>query len=240
MQDGRLLFSHYALMPNRLGYCGGSDNQTLLEYCVANEADKGLEQLIRQFQAAYPYLQFIAQANSIVNPLDPRVVEAYWVGNQLLNRVEMADFYRFLAAKIGPRVSPKALKYIIGKVPAGARPHHSFHVLDVSMRANALRENIEDLDQCRISWGTVVQVEGDFLVVRYRPLEFKEGLLTLGEPTERRVAYRINGQGYLTNPVAGDLVSLHWHWACDRLSPEQAAILELQTLRHLALANQTL
>jgi hypothetical protein len=44
----------------------------------------------------------------------------------------------------------------------------------------------------------------------------------------------------ITYPVAGDLVSLHWDWACDRLSPEQAAILELQTLRHLALANQTL
>ena len=47
MQDGRLLFAHYALMPNRLGYCGGSEHNLLFEYCIANEADKGTEQLIQ-------------------------------------------------------------------------------------------------------------------------------------------------------------------------------------------------
>ncbi len=80
MQDGRLMFAHYALMPNRLGYCGGSDNQTLFDYCVAHESDRGMDALIHQFQAAYPYLKFIAQANGIENPLDAKVVEAYWLG----------------------------------------------------------------------------------------------------------------------------------------------------------------
>jgi len=238
--DGRLLFAHYAFMPNRLGYCGGSDHRALLDYCEAGEADGGLEQLIRQFQAAYPYLQFIARANSIASPLDSRVVEAYWVGNQLLDRVEMADYYRFLVDRFGPQLSPKTREYVIGKAPAGARPHHSFHVLDVCMRTGSLRESIDDLDRCRISWGRVQRVEGDVLVVKSRPLVFQEGRLALGEYQERRAAYRLDGRGYLATPVPGDLVSLHWDWACDLLTPAQVSRLEAQTRRHLSLANQTL
>ena len=103
MRDGRLLFAHYALAPNRLGYCGGNDDQTLFDYCVEGEADNGIDPLIRQFQAACPYLKFISQANGITNPLDPKVVEAYWIGNRLLERVDMRGFYEFLQNLAGPR-----------------------------------------------------------------------------------------------------------------------------------------
>lgn len=240
MQDGRLLFAHYALMPNRLGYCGGSDSQTLFEYCVAEESDRGMDALIQQFQAAYPYLKFIAQANEIQDPLDPRVVEAYWLGNDLLGRVRMTDFHGYLKEQIGPRVSDKALKLLADKAPAGARPHHSFHVLDVSMRTGALGESLDDLDHCRISWSEVQRVEGDFLVVNHRPLTLSEGKLTLGSPEERRVSYQVNGQGYLAAPQPGDMVSVHWDWVCDVLTPDKAAELERHTRYHLAIANQTL
>ena len=36
------------------------------------------------FAAAWPYLELIAGAHGIDDPLDERVVEAYWVGNELL------------------------------------------------------------------------------------------------------------------------------------------------------------
>jgi hypothetical protein len=240
MPDGRLLFAHYALMPNRLGFCGGSDHATLFDYCLAGESDPGADQLIRLFQAAYPYLCFIAQENGIADPLDPRVVEAYWIGNGLLRRVKMTDFHAYIAEKVGPRVSKQTLELLLGKAPAGARPHHSFHVLDVSMRTGALRENIEDLNRCRISCGQVQRVEGDLLVVTYQPLVLRDGRLALGEPAERRVAHRLNGAGYLDTPQPGELVSMHWDWACDKLTPSQAKALDGQTRHHLAIANQTI
>ncbi|HEU0021101.1 MAG TPA: DUF6390 family protein [Dehalococcoidia bacterium] len=240
MPDGRLLFAHYALMPNRLGYCGGSDSQTLFDYCVAHESDAGMDSLIHQFQAAYPYLKFIAQSNGIADPLDPRVVEAYWLGNDLLARVTMIDFHNYLKEQIGPRVPEKALRHLIGKAPAGARPHHSFHVLDVSMRTGALRESLDDLDRCRISWAAVRNVDGDSLMVSHQPLVFDQGKLTLGGPEDRRVSYRVHGRGYLTTPQPGDVVAVHWDWVCDVLTPDKAAALELQTRYHLAIANQTL
>lgn len=240
MQDGRLLFSHYAFAPNRLGYCGSDDHRTLLEYCAANEADPGLEQLIREFQMAYPYIQFIAEANNIASPYDPRVVEAYWVGNELLNRVSMKDFYGYLKEKIGPRVSHKAFEYIIGKLPDGAHPHHSFHVFDVSRRTGGTKEEMHDIDRCRISWGEVQRVENDIAVVNYQPVEMQAGKLVLGEPQERRAALKADGIGYLTTPQPGDMVSLHWEWVCDFLTPAQVARLESQTRHHMELANTTI
>lgn len=239
MTDGRLLFARYAFMPNRLGYCGGNENKALLDYCVDGAADRGLELLERQFQAAFPYLEFIAHCNGLANAFDPGVVEAYWLGNGLLGRVEMRDFHQYLADRVGPKLSKKSAELVLGKAPVGARPHHSFHVLDVSVRTGALRESIDDLDHCRISWGEVVRAEGDELVVSRPPLELAGNGWALGGPREGTVRYRVDGRGYLTEPEPGTLVSMHWDWACDVITPQQARRLERETRYHIALANQT-
>jgi len=78
------------------------------------------------------------------------------------------------------------------------------------------------------------------LVVRYRPLVLEGGQLALGDFKERRVSYQMDGRAYLATPGPGDMVSLHWDWVYDLLSPSQMAILEKETIHHLALANQTL
>jgi Family of unknown function (DUF6390) len=75
---GPLLFARYAYAPNALGYCGADEPRTLLEYGDAKESDRGLAELARTFEGAWPYLQLIASANRIEDPLDPRVVDAYW------------------------------------------------------------------------------------------------------------------------------------------------------------------
>ena len=47
----------------------------------ALEIDRGLRDLAAGFEGAYPYLELIAAANGIEDPLDTRVVDAYWIGN---------------------------------------------------------------------------------------------------------------------------------------------------------------
>ena len=84
---GPLLFARYAYPPNALGLCGADTPRTLLEYGDAHASDGGLAELARTFEGAWPYLELIAGANGLADPLDPRVVEAYWVGNELLDRV---------------------------------------------------------------------------------------------------------------------------------------------------------
>ena len=71
MSGGALLFARYAYPPNALGYCGAGENRTLLEYGEAGVSDGGLVQLARSFEGAWPYLELIAGANGIDDPLDP-------------------------------------------------------------------------------------------------------------------------------------------------------------------------
>ena len=79
--SGALRFAAYAYPPNALGYCGPDESHQLLEQLAAGVDDPDLRRLARGFEGAWPYLELIAGANGIRDPLDSRVVEAYWVGN---------------------------------------------------------------------------------------------------------------------------------------------------------------
>ena len=103
--DGLLLFARYAFMPNRLGFCGGPNERGLFEACAADQSSPDLRDWARQFEGAYPYLVLIARANNLTDPLDYRVVEAYWLGNDLLDHVGMAPFYDSLRDRFGPRLA---------------------------------------------------------------------------------------------------------------------------------------
>ena len=88
---GPLMFVRYAYPPNSLGYCGPADFTAFREYAVAGVVDGGLVQLAQAFAGAWPYLELIAHGCDISDPLDQRVVEAYWVGNELLDKVPLTD-----------------------------------------------------------------------------------------------------------------------------------------------------
>src|SRR5207302_9188069 len=132
----------------RLRYCGGEDNRTLFEYGIENAVDGGLNPLLRRFTGALPYLQLIARANGIADPFDPRVVEAYWIGNDLLDGVEVRQLYDHLIERFGKQLSnPRTRDLLLGKAPAGAHPHHAFHVLDVHSRLGELAHSLAPLEQ---------------------------------------------------------------------------------------------
>jgi uncharacterized protein DUF6390 len=238
---GTLRFIRYGFMPNRLRYCGGDDNRTLFEYAVAGVSDDGLTPLLRQFSGALPYLKLIARCNGIADPFDPRVVEAYWLGNELLEGVEVRQLYDSLLERFAKQLgNPRTRDLVLGKAPAGARPHHAFHVLDVHSRVGELASTLSTLESCRVSWGHVVRVEGTEVVVLSQPLVLESGRLSLGAPRTERVLRQVEGRGFADAAVAGDWVSIHWGWVCEVLSERQRANLERYTRHHLALANQTL
>ncbi len=243
--NGPQLFLRYAFMPNRLGYCGAEDHQALLEYGLEGRVDRGLVVLEQQFEGAYPYLQLIARANSIADPFDLRVVEAYWIGNELLERVDIGALFRSLEERFRGRTKPKEWPWLAAKAPAGARPHHSFHVLDVFprvglMRSGAAEHVLDTIEQCRIRWGRVVAVEAAHLRVEIAALALRDGKLALGPPRVEAVTRWVTGRGFVDGVSEGQWVSIHWGWACDVLTPAQRASLEQYTRLHVALCNQTL
>jgi hypothetical protein len=227
-------------MPNRLGYCGGDDNRALYDYAVASTVDRGLAELLGRFSGAIPYLRLIARTTGIGDPLDPRVVEAYWIGNDLLWQVEARQLYDHLAERFARQLQGRARELVLGKAPAGARPHHSFHVFDVYTRTGDAAHTLATMDNCRVSWGKVVRIEGASILVQRQPLELQAGNLGLGAARRERVARQLDGRGFADAAAPGDWVSLHWGWVCERITDMEQRQLERFTRLHLQLASSTL
>jgi len=235
---GPLLFARYAFPPNERGLCGPDDHAALRDYALAGVTGPGLVRLARGFAGAWPYLELIAAASNIADPLDRRVVEAYWIGNHLLDNVRMHDYGASLDERFRGRAG-RRWDTIALAIPGGAVPHHSFHVLLVYPWTGLLREghaepSLRVLDNCLISWGQVVAAgpdTGTVLVLR-RSLRWDGRRLSYGPPRPHAVA-----AGFVTSLRPGDWVSLHWDCVCDRLNQPQLLALRRLTGCHLRLAN---
>ena len=240
---GPVLFARYAYPPNALGLCGPADATALLQSSLA-DADRELRELARGFEGAYPYLRLIGESNKIADPLDRRVVEGYWLGNRLIDAVPVRALHRDLGDRFRDRMSANAWGWLEATLSGGARPNHAFHVLEIYPRAGLMRSGqinavLETMDSCRIRWGRVIEVGSESLIVASRHLEMIDGRLGLGaERTESVSAWR-GAHGLLDGATAGDQVSIHWAWACDRLSAGQLSSLAAWTAAALENANRT-
>lgn len=240
--SGPLLFARYAFPPNSHGYCGPADSSGYFESGSTESAEAELRATAREFQGAWPYLQLIAGATGLSDPLDRRVVEAYWVGSPRLDNVCTAAMGSSMEDRFRYRAGPHFAGLAEG-VLAGGVPHHSFAVFCiypwVGMIDDAQRgeQAITVLDRCRIRWGRVLSIEGDGLVVESTPLTYDGHHLALGEAVAESVVRSIDGVGMTPRIDVGDWVSLHWEWVCDRLTEHQVRALRHYTLRHLRIVN---
>ncbi|HET6964109.1 MAG TPA: DUF6390 family protein [Acidimicrobiales bacterium] len=239
---GPVLFARYAYPPNELGYCGPDDPQALLEMVAGQEPVSDLAHLAARFEGAWPYLQLIASCNGIDSPLDPRVVHAYWVGNELLTRVPAPALARSLADRFEERAG-RRFTPLVRSAWKGV-PQHNLHVFAVYPWLGLLRAGMEGpplevLDRCRIRVGRVRSVDGDMVEVAERPLAFRGSCLVPGPPRSARARCRLDGLGLVGGLRPGDLVALHWDWVCDRLSAEEAGWLTACDRRNLAAVNGT-
>ncbi len=243
--SGPVLFARYAFGPNRLGYCGPDAVAELFGEGTVGGDDRALRELARSFEGAWPYLELIARANGLADPLDQRVVEAYWLGNPLLDAVGPDLLGASLASRFRPRLRPESWRWLASKPSAGSVPVHAFHVLDVFPRVGLLRSGavdraLEVMDSCRIRWGRVIERDGEWLVVNVVPLAMTCGRLELGASRPERVQAWRDGAGFVDGVQPGDVIAVHWSWACDRLSARQLAGLMTWTARQVGIANRTI
>jgi hypothetical protein len=242
--NGPLLFARFAYPPNALGYCGPDASGELLEYAHEGVVDGGLRQLASGFDGAWPYLELIAHANGIADALDQRVVEAYWLGNDLLDAVRapmvgesLEERFRGVVGRDWPHLAALAEQ--------APRPHHNVHVFCVYPWVGLLRTGATDhalhvLDRCRIRWGRLRRIEGATAVVDSSPLLWDGRCLELGAPRAEIVTVSANGRGLTSGLHPGDLVACHWDWVCHRVTRRQAHRLHRETAAQLDLVNRVL
>lgn len=228
------LFARYAFPPNELGYCGPPDAMTLLRGHgeVADHA--------RGFDGAWAYLQEIAAAAEISDPLNPDVVRNYWVGGPLLDRVDPARLLQRLRSSFAGQPTG-----VLDAVEVrGCLAHHSFQVFAVYPWIRFLDADqgtpLRILQACRIRWGTVDSVDDDHIVLESRPLRFCDGALSLGEPAAEAVRWRKNGVSLAPPPEPGSTASAHWDWICGTLDRTETEALAAATQTTLDLVNRAL
>lgn len=226
-------FARYAFAPNELGYCGPDDGAVLLRGGSPAE----LARYAKDFDGAWPYLEAIADAAGISDPLDADVVTNYWIGGGLLSAVDPDD----LLSRLRSAFAGQATGLLNELKPGQALAHHSFHVFAVYPWVRFLggdpTKPVQVMQDCRIRWGSVRSVDDDHAVLSARPLTFADGVLVLGDPAEDRVRWRRDGASLAPEPIVGQTISAHWNWACGALSADETTALAVATSRALDLIN---
>lgn len=242
--DGILRCSRYSFGPNRLHYCGPDVNAELQAEIEAANPNPHLVAILREFKTLFPYLKLIASANNIVDPFDARVVEAYWLGNELLENVGRDRLRQFLVddLEIKKKAKPREFEWLESKIKMGAAPHHSFHVLNLWRQTSDKVESKkpENLSECCINAGKITSVNGsEIVVITEMPIYF-EGKFELSSPQEKRLTRQLEAEYDIEQLKPGQLVSFHWGVPCEGLTKEQVANLRKYTLKNINFANETI
>lgn len=231
----------YAIKPNQLGRCGPKDaHRALYEFVLRPEnfSESEIRGLLEQFPVATPFYRLIAAANNISDVFAAPVVEAYWLGNDLLKKVSRQSIAKVIEEDVKREGWEKSQIALMFKALAldRAYAHHSLSVLYFFVRPG-LAEKLPSelklrLDDCRVSAATVIESNGDELLVSYQPLVFDGSRIALGQDQEKRIT-----RGFLSAVPPGQRVSCHLSWGVQILSAEQERALEFFTASSIAAVN---
>lgn len=233
-KQGLLLCAKYSVAPNYFGYCGPDENSSLIDHLKEQIADKDVQTILTEFETLFLNLKFIATENGIQDPFNERVVEAYWVGNPLLENISNKDYSYLLSEKFNleKKTGPKVFLKIKQKVLSyRLYPHHSFHVFNIFKRTghDPSFHTIHTMDECRIGWGRVRSVRDKTIDVKTTPLIHKGNKILLGKTAEKKLQLEYKGKKFINNIAVGNWVSYHWGQVCDTLSEHQVKNLTYYT-----------
>jgi len=242
--QGLTLCSRFSYPPNSLSLCGPEKQKDLNWYSGTLNSDKGNREILEEFSTLYPYLTLIASQNKIKDPFDTRVVEAYWLGNNLLSKVPLIPFVNHLSEKIAlkKKIKKSSLEKAFIKISKGALPNHSFHVLNIYKRTGNLDilHDVESLDACIINWGKVLSVQKNEIIVDTNPLTIKEGILKFGKSRQRILMSQGYNDKLFQTVITGDWITYHWGYFCQKLSNIQLKNLIYYTKLSVNFANNKL
>ena len=235
--SGAALFARFAFPPNSLGYCGPADSGLMRELVPAgDELTEEWRRVITAFDGAWPYLELIGTSLDR-DPLESEVVEAYWLGTPLLEKIDLLTLGNSMEDRFRARAGLDWEK-VSDALNSGGRPSHAFHVFCIYpwvglLRSGVVTQSLQVLERCRVRWGTVVGRAGERLLVESQPLTWDGRSLALAPDQVESALPPVDDDPI----VPGDLVALHWDYVCQRLTPGQHRNLMRDHSRHLSMVN---
>ncbi|MDO8339574.1 MAG: DUF6390 family protein [Candidatus Burarchaeum sp.] len=222
---GLELSAKFALMPNCLGHCGTDWFAGVFGRYLAGKAKNGeLKAELEQFTAHHSYLKLIGDCNRR-DAFDEKVVEAMWLGNELLENVGKKDLQKMMLTRfVNAGMQKERAKKLAENVPEGAVPHHSFHVLYVGSISGKIMPTLLNAEKCLIRSGRVIAVQGSHAELECWSLtgrRLEESLLSVNGIRPERALEK------------GEKVALHWGMACTKISEQQEKALITYTKRNL-------
>lgn len=236
---GAEMFARYAYAPNALGYCGPPLGLTLRDGTVDD-----VRSAAKKFSGAWPYLRVLSTLTGIADPLDYRLVESYWLGGGVGADLDRDEFFDALLAIIGPQAG-RYWSHLTADLAHEAAANHCFHVFGVYPWTRFLGRGMDEhplsvLDNCRITWGTVISRDHHDVEVLCQKLLWDGQGLALSEPSPRRLEVWADGYSAVPDVAVGEQVALHWGRLCGRLQPEQVHALADSTDRQLRVTSRRL
>ena len=235
--NGIELASRFSYITNSLRFCGPSEAyEQFLQYLDKKNNEEEVKNLLLKFESLRPYFTSIAEKAEL-DCFDYKVIEAYWIGNRLLDNFNNEDMKKIII-KLTLRGLPKSIgEKLIHNMPSGLMPHHNFNVLyvGVGMTTKSVETNIQNMDNCRVSWGKVLEVSQDKLLVQTNLLIKNNNNKFELKQNETKTAVYLPKM--VPNIKNGDVVALHWGFAPLILTQEQLNNLEKYTNKILWVLN---
>jgi hypothetical protein len=228
----------YGFYPHRLGFCGLQENsakKTILDYLSREKISKQkIRKILETFKGSFSYYKLIAKSNGIKDPFDGKVVKAYWIGNQLLEKVSIDSLRKMIIKEFArPGFLSKAMAVKkASEIPLTSKAHHSFHVLVMGSVSGRIVLEGKLLDICRIGWGKVIGHEKkktentNRVIIEYQPLQERKRRYSLGKPIYKIVFW---DKEFIPEIKIGDRVAIHWNHIVQVLDPKDLLSLKKYT-----------
>ena len=162
--DGTELCARFSYITNKLQYCGPeSCTEKIYSFITEGKYREDVLEALKKFEGLLPYLSVISD-----DPFSYKAVEAYWIGNELLDKFTKKDMVKVIKNLVKNGLPQFLGEKLISKLKKGFVPHHSFNVffVGVGQLTGSVATTAENMDKCRISCGRVEEIYKKKMIIR--------------------------------------------------------------------------
>lgn len=197
---------------------------------------------LEKFVALNPYLETISAI--LQKPkFSYEVIEAYWLGNQLLSKANLGDYKILLDNFLKQGVPIWLVEELRRRQPKKFIPFHFFQILHVGVGrvSGSVPFNIETVNNCMVRWGKVLDIKKDEIIVDLLYLKAslktnKDFVVKICNPKWNNLSTKVEYLPDLLPGVKeGDFVAVHWGHAVKVLSKNELNQLQFWTNEVLSL-----